>query len=76
MVFGFWWGPVGSRVGDPPPGVEDGVGRCRKIGFWAYSGGVQLDLNHLKRSSGKWSFCGGILGGSWVLVGSHGVTGG
>ena len=26
VVFGFWWGPVGSRVGDPPPGVEDGVG--------------------------------------------------
>ena len=26
FVFGFWWGPVGSRVGDPPPGVEDGVG--------------------------------------------------
>ena len=26
VVFGFWWGPVGSRVGDPPPGDEDGVG--------------------------------------------------
>ena len=25
LVFGFWWGPVGSWVGDPPPGVEDGV---------------------------------------------------
>ena len=26
VVFGFWWGPVGSGVGDPPPGIEDGVG--------------------------------------------------
>ena len=26
VVFGFWWGPVGSRVGDPPRGDEDGVG--------------------------------------------------
>ena len=26
VVFGFWWGPVGSQVGDPPLGVEDGVG--------------------------------------------------
>ena len=26
VVFGFWWGPAGSRVGDPPPGDEDGVG--------------------------------------------------
>ena len=26
VVFGFWWGPAGSRVGNPPPGDEDGVG--------------------------------------------------
>ena len=26
VVFGFWWGPAGSRVDDPPLGVEDGVG--------------------------------------------------
>ena len=26
VVFGFWWGPVGSRVGNPSPGDEDGVG--------------------------------------------------
>ena len=26
LFFGFWWGPVGSRVGHPPPGDEDGVG--------------------------------------------------
>ena len=26
LVFAFWWGPMGSWVGDPPPGVENGVG--------------------------------------------------
>ena len=25
VVFGFWWGPVGSQVGDPTPRVEVGV---------------------------------------------------
>ena len=40
VVFGFWWGPVGSRVGDPPPGVEGGVKWCRKIGFCASLGVV------------------------------------
>ena len=33
--FGFWWRPLGSWVGDPPLGVEDGVGRCKKIGLCA-----------------------------------------
>ena len=48
VVFGFWWSPVGSRVGDPPPGVENGVGRCLKNDFCVDLEGVQLDLYHLK----------------------------
>ena len=26
IFFGFWWGLLGSRVGDQPTVIEDGVG--------------------------------------------------
>ena len=32
---GFWWGPLGSQVSDPPSKVEDGVGSYWKIGLCA-----------------------------------------
>ena len=35
VVFRFWWGPLGSWVSDPPPGVKDGVSRCWKVGLCA-----------------------------------------
>ena len=35
VVFGFWWGPLGLWVSDPPLGVEDGVDICGKIGLCA-----------------------------------------
>ena len=35
-------------MGDPPPGVENGVGRCLKNDFCVDLEGVQLDLYHLK----------------------------
>ena len=40
-----------------------------------WDGGKNLHLNELTLE-GTWSFFGGILGGFWVLVGSHGVMGG
>ena len=43
----FWWGPLGSRVEDSPPKVEDGMGLGRKIVFCAKFENVQLDLNRL-----------------------------
>ena len=62
VAFGFWWGPLGSWKGDPSQEVGDGVVRCQKITFFAELENVQLDLNHLKTSSGNRSFFGGTFG--------------
>ena len=56
-----------------PRGVEDGVGRRRKVGFWANVEDARLHCNHLKRGPGKWLFFGGIFDGYefwWSPVGS------